>query len=80
MKTLKNPKELKPCLNCVLSGGSRFIDTHICPCPNFSGEIQIDKGKITSFRCENRKMHRGFPNTPETHSKARRAKQGSKVS
>lgn len=74
MKTLKNEKglDLKPCLNCVLSSGSRFSETYICPCPNFSGEKLSDNDKIVSFRCENRKMHalpRKPQGTPETQEK-----------
>jgi len=64
MKTLKNEKglDLKPCLNCGGSGFSpfgniRMDDTLVCPCSNFSGEIQWEEGKITIFACENRKMH-----------------------
>lgn len=81
MKILKNPKglDLKPCLNCVPDE-----DNFICPCSNHSGEIhrEIEQGKvrITQFICESRKMHQGFPDTLETHSKTRRAKQSSKTS
>lgn len=77
MRTLKNPKglKLKPCLNCVLSGGSRFTDTYVCPCPNYSGETHRENGKIVSFLCEHRKMHKapekGSKDTPEKRTQAR---------
>jgi len=89
MKALKNPRglKLKPCVNCVARQdfklGGQPIDLEACPCPNFSGETHRENGKIVEFLCKNRKMHEGFPNTPpktpETHSKARRTKQSSRV-
>jgi len=51
MKTFANEKglKLKPCLNSV---------DLFCPCNNHSGEIQMIKGNMVLFRCENRKMHK----------------------
>lgn len=83
MKIYIDPKglKLKPCLNC---GIWTELAIKVCPCPNHSGEIQrgVVDGKlcIIQFSCTERRMHKGFPNTPEKPSKPRRAKRKTKVS
>jgi hypothetical protein len=95
MKTLKDSKglKLKPCLNWIPPltkktppglVGIRY--QKLCPCPNFSGEMQAVNGKIVLFACENRKMHQipvkdenGLPDTPENVLEAHTAKKSSKT-
>lgn len=84
MKTPKNPKglKLKACLNCVKTelpghGSGGISPKWSCPCPNFSGEIYRENGRIVKFLCKNRKMHqapetkKGSPNTSEKRIEAR---------
>lgn len=77
MKTYKNPKglEMKPCLNCV----SISLLEKECPCPNHTGNIYRENGKIVEFSCENRIMHEGFPNATEKPPGTRKTEKKSRV-